>query len=140
MLTPAERTELQRLHREHIPLKAIARRLNRDVKTIRRALGRSSASTAPAEPSPSKLAPYHAVITESFQKGLRSPRILREIRERGYTGGASILKAFLQTLSPPRPPRATVFQRFETRPGEEAQSDWSPYRVTIAQRETIVHA
>src|SRR6266545_3824370 len=33
-----------------------------------------------------------------------------------------------------------VFRRFETRPGEEAQSDWSPYRVLIASRETIVHA
>ena len=139
MLTPEEHAELQRLRREHIPLKAIARRLNRDVKTIRRALGHASASP-PAAPLPSKLAPYHALITERFQKGLRSPRILREIREHGYTGGASILKTFLKTLSPPAPPTPTVSRRFETRPGEEAQSDWSPYRVVIAQRETIVHA
>jgi transposase len=71
------------------------------------------------------------------KEGIQS---VREIRERGYTGGPTILKAFLQTLSPPHPPPARVFQRFETRPGEEAQSDWSPYRVPIAQRETIVHA
>ena len=122
MLTPEEHTELQRLLREHIPLRAIARRLNRDVKTIRRALG-SSPVAPPAEP-PSKLTPYHALIMERFQKGLRSPRILREIRERGYPGGASILKAFLKTLSPPTPPASTVSRRFETRPGEEAQSDW----------------
>ena len=139
MLTPEEHAELQRLLREHIPLRAIARRLNRDAKTIRRALGRSR-SSRPPEPAPSKLAPYHALITERFQQGLRSPRILREIRERGYTGGATILKAFLQTLGPHQPPPPRVFQRFETRPGEEAQSDWSPYRVLIAQRETIVHA
>jgi len=139
MLTPEEHAELQRLLHEHIPIRAIARRLNRDVKTIRRALGHSRSSRCP-EPATSKLAPYHALITERFQKGLRSPRILREIRERGYTGGPTILKAFLQTLGPHRPAPPRVFQRFETRPGEEAQSDWSPYRVPIAQRETIVHA
>jgi transposase len=140
MLTPEEQTELQRLRREHVPVRAMARRLNRDVKTIRRALGPSPVAPPAEPPSPSKLAPYHALITERFQKGLRSPRILREIRECGYTGGASILKAFLRTLSPPAPPTPTVFRRFETRPGEEAQSDWSPYRVLIAQQATIVHA
>jgi transposase len=137
MLTPEEQSELQRLLREHIPIRAIARRLTRDVKTIRRALGRSR---SPSLPAASKLQPYHALITERAQQGLRSPRILREIRERGYTGGPTILKHFLSTLGPPHPPRPRVFRRFETRPGEEAQSDWSPYRVPIAHRETIVHA
>jgi transposase len=139
MLTPEEHSELQRLLHEHIPIRAIARRLNRDVKTIRRALGRSRSSSPPA-PSTAKLAPYHALITERCQQGLRSPRILREIRERGYTGGQTILKDFLRTLGPHHPPQPRAFHRFETRPGEEAQSDWSPYRATIATRETIVHA
>src|SRR6266852_2462989 len=137
MLTPEEQHELQRLLHEHIPIRAIARRLNRDVKTIRRALGRSR---APSPSAPPKLAPYHELIKEHAQQRLRSPRILREIRARGYTGSTTILKDFLRTLGPhpPRPPR--TFHRFETRPGEEAQSDWSPYRVPIANRETIVHA
>jgi transposase len=134
MLTPEEQAELQRLLREHIPIRAIARRLGRDVKTIRRALGRP-----PRPPEPPKLAPYHALIREWCAQGLRSPRILRELRARGYPGGATILKDFLQTLGPRRPPRPVV-RRFETAPGLEAQSDWSPYRVTIADRETVVHA
>ena len=53
MLTPEEQDELQRLMHAHIPIRAIARRLNRDVKTIRRALGRAPNLPAPA---PSKLA------------------------------------------------------------------------------------
>ena len=137
MLTPEEQDELQRLMHEHIPIRAMARRLNRDVKTIRRALGRAPRPPAPA---PSKLAPYHALITARVQQGLRAPRILREIRERGYTGGATILKDLLRTLRPPRPSAPRVFHRFETPPAEEAQSDWSPYRVAIATRETLVHA
>jgi transposase len=134
MLTPEEHEELHRLQREHIPIRAMARRLGRDVKTIRRALGRP-----PQPPGPAKLAPYQALAQERFAAGLRSPRILRELRERGYTGGATILKAYLQTLGPRRPTRQ-AFRRFETGPGVEAQSDWSPYRVTIADRETVVHA
>jgi transposase len=137
MLTPEEQHELQRLLDDHIPIRAIARRLNRDIKTIRRALGRSP---SPPAPSTAKLAPYHALIKEQAQQGLRSPRILREIRARGYTGGPTILKDFLRSLGPHPPPPPRVFRRFETRPGEEAQSDWSPYRVLIASRETIVHA
>jgi len=52
--------------------------------------------TAPA-PGPSKLAPYQALAQALSAQNLRSPRILRELRARGYTGGGTILKAFLQT-------------------------------------------
>ncbi len=100
MLTPEEHDELHRLQREHIPIRAIARRLGRDVKTIRRVLGRS-----PQPPPPSKLAPYQALAKERFEAGRRAPRILRDLRERGYPGAATILKAYLHTLGPRRPPR-----------------------------------
>jgi transposase len=134
MLTPEEQTELDRLVQDHLPLRAIARRLGRDVKTIRRALGRP-----PRPPAPAKLAPYQALVQAWFAQGLRAPRILRELRERGYPGGRTILKDFLQTLGPRRPP-PRAFHRFETGPGVEAQADWSPYRVLIADRETVAHA
>jgi hypothetical protein len=87
----------------------MARRLGRDVKTIRRALGRP-----PRPPEPSKLAAYQTLITARFEQGLRSPRILRELRARGYTGGATILKDFLQTLGPRRRPRHGLRQRMTT--------------------------
>lgn len=134
MLTPEEENELRRLVEQKIPIRAIARRLGRDVKTIRRALGKSQ---TPAQPS--KLARFQEMARDLAQKGLRSPRILRELRERGYNGSRTILKDFLKTLGPRRPPRAP-HPRFETRPGKEGQSDWSPYRLLIANVETVVHA
>ncbi len=135
MLTPEEQHELQRLAQDHLPIRTIARRLGRDVKTIRRALGRP-----PQPPAPAKLVPYHALVQEYFAQGLHAPRILRELRVRGYTGGLTILKSYRRTLGPPRAPKPRVFRRFETAPGEEAQSDWSPYRVLIAGHPTVVHA
>ena len=151
MLTPEEQSELQRLHEQHIPIRAIARRLNRDPKTIRRALRAHqpsptpptldpSSSSTPVTAAGSKLAPHHELIKEQFQKGLRSPRILREIQERGYTGRRTILKDFLQSLGPPKTVQPKIFRRFETKPGQESQSDWSPYRVLIAGQLTLVHA
>ena len=134
MLTPDELQEIRRLQEDRIPLRAIARRLGRSVKTIRRALGRAS----PA-PTPSKLGPYQEIARTLHAERAHAPRILRELRERGYAGGLTILKDFLKTLEAPRPARR-AFRRFETLPGVEAQSDWSPYRVLIAGVATVVHA
>lgn len=135
MLSPEEKAEIRRLHDLSLSPRAIARRIGRDPKTVRAEIG---LAPTPRPPTPSKLDPFRDLIREWASQGLRSPRILREIRGRGYTGGASILKAFLRTLAPPKPPRPP-FRRFETGPGLDAQSDWSPYRVTIAGVLTVVH-
>jgi transposase len=134
MLTPEEHEELKRLVAEKIAIRAIAKRLGRDPKTIRRALGRARPT-----PPPSKLEPFRDLARDLYFKGCHAPRILREIRARDYTGGLTILKDFLRALGPRRTPKGP-FRRFETRPGVEAQSDWSPYRVSIAGVETVIHA
>jgi len=72
--------------------------------------------------------------------GLTIRRILREIRKEGYTGGRTILSRYVRTLRAPSPPRKKVWRRFETGPGKELQVDWSPYRVEIAGKLTLVHA
>jgi transposase len=82
------------------------------------------------------------MIKGRVAKGLTVSRILREIREQGYTGGRSILATYVQTLQSSLSPssRKTVKRRFETSLGEEMQIDWSPYRVPIAGVSRIVHA
>jgi len=72
-------------------------------------------------------------------QGFTTTRILREIRELGYSGGRSILNELTARLRP-ETPRKSVKRRFETRPGEELQIDWSVYTVPIAGRPTRVHA
>lgn len=138
MLSPEEQEELQRLLEQKISIRAIARRLDRDPKTIRRALNRPC-SPRPRASGTGKLAPFHDLARSLFKQGARSPRILREIKARGYTGGRTILKDFLKSLGSRRPPKQP-FRRFETAAGLESQSDWSPYRVMIAGVETVIHA
>lgn len=133
-MNPEEKKLIQDLAGMGMSIRAIARKLNRDVKTIRRSLNRS-----PQKPTESKLAPFKEMILEMDQKGLKVPRILREIRARGYKGSRTIIQKFLRKRRGPRKVPRRVFRRFETPPALEAQIDWSPYRVPIAGILTLVH-
>ncbi|MFQ5829530.1 MAG: hypothetical protein ACE5JD_10300 [Candidatus Methylomirabilia bacterium] len=83
MLTREEQDELHRLLQEHIPIRAIARRLGRDIKTIRRAPGRNS-----PPPPPSKLAPYHPLVREWFAQVLPNMKKRGKLDRRRLRGTA----------------------------------------------------
>ncbi|RCK73931.1 MAG: Mobile element protein [Candidatus Ozemobacter sibiricus] len=88
-----------------------------------------------------KLDEFRAAIQERVEAGLTATRIMREIKELGYTGGRTILNELTSQLRAQQPlqARTKVRRRFETRPGEEMQVDWSLYTVPIADRPTRVH-
>ncbi|AJJ51386.1 IS21 family transposase [Yersinia pestis] len=52
--------------------------------------------------------------------------IAREIRDQGYRGGMTILRAFIRSLSVPQEQEPAV--RFETEPGRQMQVDWGTMR------------
>ena len=57
-------------------------------------------------------------------------RLWREVKERGYAGGYSVLRDCVRDL---RPPRTAGFEvRFETLPGEQAQVDFAHFEVEFA--------
>ncbi len=120
----------------------IARRVGYSRKIVRRVLSEQECLPALQRTGKaSKLDPFRRMIELRVSKGLTVTRILREIREQGYTGGRSILAEHVRTLQftlAPRP-RKSVKRRFETRPGEEMQIDWSPYSIPIAGTLTTVH-
>ena len=133
-MDPDEKKLIEDLTAQGMTIRAIARKLGRNVKTIRRVLNRPP--EPPAEP---KLAKYKELALELAEKELFVPRILRELRARGYTGSRTILQDFLRAKRGPRKKSRTVCRRFETGPALEAQVDWSPYRVPIAGVLTLVH-
>jgi len=120
----------------------IARRVGCSRKIVRRVLAEQG-SLAPSERTDqgSKLDPFRETIEEKVTKELTVSRILREIRELGYMGGRSILAEHVRTLRTKQGlrPHKTVKRRFETRPGEEMQIDWSPFRVPIGGVIRIIH-
>ena len=72
---------------------------------------------------PSKLDPFKDYITERITAyPLTARRIHREIQEKGYTGGYTILKDYIRTIRPQDITPAIL--RFETAPGKQMQVDW----------------
>jgi transposase len=121
----------------------IARRVNCSRKIVRRVLSEHGSLAPPARTTdkPSKLDPFRETIAEKVAKELTVSRILREIQALGYSGARSILAEHVRTIraKTDRRPGKTVKRRFETRPGEEMQIDWSPFRLPIAGAITDVH-
>lgn len=126
---------------EHYSTRAIARRVGLSRKIVRRVL-QEERPPSPAKPAPEgKLDPFRVTITEMVGKRLKGPRILREIKAKGYQGGPTILGDLIRKLRADLPlaARKKVRCRFETKPGEEMQADWSLYSVPIGETVTKVH-
>ena len=107
----------------------IANELGRDRKTIRHWLKEDAPrSYSRAKKHGSKLDPHKDYIRGRMEEGcLNGAVILDEIRARGYTGGATLLRDFMRPLRPCIREKATI--RFETPAGEQAQVDWGRVNV-----------
>lgn len=142
IIVPLEiQNEIVRLH-AYYGTREIAPRVGYSRKIVRRVLSEQGCLVPGQQPrKPSKLAPFRSMIEEKVRKELTVTRILREIREQGYTGGRSILAEHVRTLRSKLAlqPKKNVKRRFETAPGEEMQIDWSPYRLPIGRKPTDIH-
>jgi transposase len=117
--------EITELKREGLSIKAIGDLLGYDRKTVRKYLVAPEAlpTYGPRERSPGKLDPFRDYLVDRLKAGVWNAQVLlRELKQRGYQGGYTILKDWLQ---PQRASAKTVaVRRFETPPGKQAQVDW----------------
>lgn len=83
----------------------------------------------------SKLDPFKEYVKERLGKfELPATVLLEEIREKGYTGGITILKDFVREVRPSPP--GVLTERFETLPGQQAQIDWGECgRIEVSGRQ-----
>jgi transposase len=117
----------------------IAEQLGVHRKTVSRAVKRGG------PPGPrrggrrgSLLDPHRATIDGLLAEGVWNAVVIwRELQARGYGGGVSIIRDYLQPKRPLRPGRATV--RFETEPGRQLQTDWAVQPTVIAGQPVTVH-
>ncbi|MBX9715459.1 MAG: IS21 family transposase [Burkholderiaceae bacterium] len=121
------------LHRQGVPITAIARRTGRDPKTVRKYIERGIEAPAYGPRSvgrPSKLAPYLDFLRErvTAYPELSAARLTREIRELGYVGAYTAVKRYLAAIRPENGPRPYEV-RFETPPGVQAQVDFARFVV-----------
>jgi transposase len=84
----------------------------------------------PRAPRFSKIEPFQAYIDQRLSAGVwNAVVLLRELRERGYTGGYTVVKDYLRPKR--REAEAVAVRRFETAPGHQAQVDWGELGVIV---------
>src|ERR1700722_1225105 len=119
------------LHRQGLSVSAIARQIGIDRKTLRASI------TKGLEPPAYKkrlskegmVAPFEPYLRDrltAFPR-LTARRLFREIKERGFAGGYSVVRDRVRDL---RPAGGAGYEvRFETPPGEQAQVDFARFEV-----------
>lgn len=119
------------LARQGLSVTAIARRTGLDRKTVRKYIARGLEPPAytPRPPRPGLLQPFEAYLRERVERfpELTGQRLWRELRDRGFTGGYTIVTDFLREVRPA--PEPVFERRFETPPGRQAQVDFAFFRV-----------
>ena len=123
--------EIRILHRQGLSAREIARRTGHSRNTVERYLGSEEVPRyTPRPPVAGKLTAHEAWLAERVRSALpehlSAMVLLRELSERGYAGGITILREHLARLRP-----AVVVEpvmRFETEPGRQMQVDWAVMR------------
>ncbi len=117
--------EIRRMHFvEGLAIKEIARRTDRDRKTVRRAIRCAEPPRYRRAPAPSKLDPHRDQVARLLRdvEGITNTRIRELIEAAGYQGSKTILDDYLRELRPVLCPKRT-YQRTVYRPGELLQFD-----------------
>lgn len=130
MLTQEQAVEIRVMARRGESLRAIARQVGCSRNTVRRYLRDEEAKRyRPRAPRACKLDEFKTYLAERVRQA--SPRwipatvLLREIQDRGYSGGISQLKEW---LAPLKGSEVDPVVRFETPPGQQMQADFTHVR------------
>lgn len=128
-------------HAAGMSLSGIARELELDRKTVRRALRTSWAPYQRTSPAPRMLDVHQRWIQERAPQVHYSARILyQELKaERGYEGSYETVKLAVRPLRAEAALAGLTQRRFETGPGEQAQCDWGQVTVPLAGVRTRLH-
>lgn len=129
MIKNGEFYMIHEMKKRGMNISQIANELGRDRKTISKWLAESEPKSYQRRSlHPSKLEPFKSYVRLRMEEGcLNANVIYEEIRAKGYTGGKTMLRLFMQPLRPTVIQKATV--RFETPPGYQAQMDWGQFTV-----------
>ncbi len=127
MLEIEEYIMIRELHAQGLTITAISDRTGYDRKTVKKYL---ELTTIP-EPKQrakkeSKLDKFKDYIIQKLHEGpFTAARLFREIQEMGFTGKCTIVKDFVRKVRPEYGVQAVL--RYETKPGVQAQVDWSEF-------------
>jgi transposase len=118
--------QIKDLH-DHQGLKVaqIAPTLGLDPRTVAYWLRQERFRPRKSSPRASKLAPFKPQMVQMLEKyPYSAAQVFQRLREQGFDGGYSIVKAYVRTVRPKRQP---AFLKLAFAPGECAQADWGSF-------------
>ncbi len=134
--------KIEVLHEHGMYHKDIAEEMGIHPKTVSRALKRQRAPQRAERQAESKLGPYKTQVDQLLASGVWNGRVVwRKLQEAGYKGGYTMVRRYMAPKralrSQERGSKLTV--RFETKVGEQLQSDWGEEIVEIGGTATKVY-
>jgi transposase len=109
----------------NLSISQIARELGLSRRTVGRYLALEKYPQRQAVKQPSKLDPFKPQINRWLESHPYSAtQVYQRLREIGFSGGVSIVKAYVHKVRPPRP---KAFLTLSFAPGECAQVDWGQH-------------
>jgi len=110
---------------KHFSAAQIAAELELDLKTAEKWVQRRTYQPRRPVKRTSKLDPFKGQVIAMLERhAYTAQQILQELRTQGYSGGYSIVKAFVRLVRPVRKP---AYLALEFAPGECAQADWGSF-------------
>ncbi len=143
MFREAAWAEIHRLHHtEHRSITEIARQLDLDRKTVRRALQQAQWQPYHRTPREDTLLAAHAAWLRTRAPEVRysAQLLFQELRQQHrYRGSYDTVKRFVQPLRAVETVAERASVRFETPPGLQSQIDWGQARVPLRHQRVVVH-
>jgi transposase len=134
--------EVRRLQgQEGLSVSEIARRLEIDRKTVRKALRSEWKGYARVERNATLLAEHAAYLRTRAAEVNYSARILYQelVHMRGFGGSYQTVKRFVSPLRADAQIGTLCQIRFETAPGQQSQIDWGQVRTYLRQQAVQLH-
>ena len=134
--------QIKHLHAQQgLSAAQIAATLALDPRTVAYWLTQERFRPRKATQRASKLDPFKAQIVRMLEKyPYSAAQVLQHLREQGFDGGYSLVKAYVRTV---RPTRQAAFLTLAFAPGECAQVDWGSFgSVNVGQtsrRQLLCH-
>ena len=123
------------------PIKVIARELAISKNTVKKALRQEQCqSYQRVNAKPNLLSEFMPFLLERFlQVGFNATTLYRELKEKGYTGGYTLVKEAIRPLRETHRQIEAATVRFETPPGFQAQMDWGTKQMNLGGNLVRIH-
>ncbi|MGF7186463.1 transposase [Desulfitispora alkaliphila] len=124
---------VKRLFKSGMKIKAIARTLNMSKNTVKKLIKAEGAPRYNREYYKTKTDEYEDQITKWYlEDDFNGTRIFRELKKHGYDGSINPIYRCLKKLADQKSEISkAACERIETPYGDQAQFDWSPYKMVI---------